>query len=241
MPVLPTATLPVSSGKASPGAKSKTPSLRKKPSGTSGSKTKSSPRKVPTRRRTIDKKTSSSALPSLYSTPSASNDDLHSLNDGADMMDVDTDSTPQQHYVFGYGNSDLKPITKGEEQGHELDGNEAGLIMNGFSKTPNVSNTQNHSTPQLRRSYSFSAGDCNGHNGSPSSGVRFRGNLAVDTSIGYEYDKSGLQSGSMSAGGIMGGESTGGSRWHDLIEAAIAATKENKVLVSIYILTKFLC
>ena len=213
-------------------AKSKAPSLRKKPAGTSGSKTKSSPRKVATRRRTIDKKTSNSALPSLYSTPSASNDDLHSLNDGTDMMDVDTDSTPQQqHYVFGYGSSDLKPISKAEEQGHELGGNEAGLVMSTFSKVQHASNTPNHGTPQLRRAYSFSAGDCNGYNGSPTSGVRYRGNLAVDTSIGYEYDKCGAQSGSMSAGGIMGGESTDGSRWHDLIEAAIAATKENKVSV----------
>lgn len=223
-------------------AKSKTPSLRKKPSSTPGSKTKSSPRKVATRRRTIDKKTSSSALPSLYSTPSASNDDLHSLNDGADMMDVDTDSTPQQqqqHYVFGYGSGDLKHISKAEEQGHELDGNDAGLIMNGFSKAQHVLTTPNHGTPQLRRSYSFSAGDCNGHNGSPSSGVRFRGNLAVDTSIGYDYDKCGVQSGSMSAGGIMGGENAGGSRWHDLIEAAIAATKENKVFVSVLCVCRF--
>lgn len=148
-------------------------------------------------------------------------------------MDVDTDSTPQQqHYVFGYGNNGLKSISKAEDQGHELDGSEAGLIMNGFSKAHHVSNTPNHGTPQLRRSYSFSAGDCNAHNGSPSSGIRFRGNLAVDTSIGYEYDRNGVQSGSMSAGGIMNGENTGGSRWHDLIEAAIAATKENKVSVS---------
>lgn len=146
------------------------------------------------------------------------------------MMDVDTDLTPRQHYVFGHQNGDMRYGNRYDFREDDMD--EVGLILGGMAKAPQHSSTFNQGGPHLRRAYSFSVGDTNGPTGSVANGGRARGALAVNTNIAFEHDKSNMQSGSMSAGGILSTASNGGLSWDDLIEAAKAATEENKVPVS---------
>lgn len=143
------------------------------------------------------------------------------------MMDVDTELTPRQNYVFGQGHGDCRPSHGRHEDRDELDTDEVGLILGNMSK---ASQHHNHGTPQLRRAYSFSVGDCNGSTGSISLGGKIKGGLAINTNVASEYDKGGVQSGSMSAGGVVS-KFNGGSSWDDLIEAAKAATEETKAPV----------
>ncbi|KAF8469500.1 hypothetical protein BDZ91DRAFT_54243 [Kalaharituber pfeilii] len=169
--------------KSSAVAKAKTTSSRKKTSSSASSKTKASPRKITARRRTIDKKSSSSALASLYSTPAASSNNLSSLAAGADLMDVDSDLTPRQHYLFGHCESrhcESRPLN--EDGDDELDSEEVGLILGGMSKSHHDISTTHHSTHQIRRAYSFSVGDSGALPG-VNSGSRSRGGLAVNTNL----------------------------------------------------------
>ena len=140
-------------------------------------------------------------------------------------MDVDTESTPRQHYVFPHGNSQ-------PHKGDELSSGEVSLILDSMSKVLQHVPDAHLGAPQLRRAFSFSVGDRNGPV-TVAVGVRTNRGLSLNTTVPFEPDRRGMPVGPMSAGGVRGNVPTGGSRWDDLLEAAGAAAEENKVPVSL--------
>ncbi|RPB26671.1 hypothetical protein L211DRAFT_646454 [Terfezia boudieri ATCC MYA-4762] len=171
---------------------------------------------MPARRRTGDKKTSGTAL-------------LSSLAAGVDMMDVDTESTPRQHYIFNHGTGDFRNWNRQAHRGDELGSEEVGLILGSMNKEPQHVSDAHLGVPQLRRAYSFSVGDRN-EPAAVAVGVRTNRGLSLNTTIPFEPDRQCMPVGPMSAGGVGVSMPTGGSRWDDLLEAAGAAAEENKIL-----------
>ena len=147
-------------------------------------------------------------------------------------MDIDTESTSRQHYVFSHGNGDFRNGSRHAHRGNELDSEEVGLILGSMSKAPQYVSDAHLGAPQLRRAFSFSVGDRNGP-AAVAVGVRPNRGLSLNTAIPFEPDRRGMPVGPMSADGIRGSMPTGGSRWDDLLEAAGAAAEENKVPVSL--------
>lgn len=217
-----TASRPSTASKGTTG-KAKATTSRKKSVTSNASKTSSSPRKVPVRRR-VEKKGSGSNTSSFYSTPSASSQDLTAMtNSVVDLMDLDCDLTPRQNFLMsGY------PGRARHEE--EIDEDEVGLILGGMSRSHHDISKSDTGANQLRRAYSFSAGD--GLNGNISKAAKPRGNLAVQTNLSSQrYPGEKFPSGSLSAGGLAGKEwnnQDSGSAWDELIEAALAAREENQ-------------
>lgn len=146
-------------------------------------------------------------------------------------MDVDTESTPRQHYVFSHGN-DFRNESRQADRGDEFGSDGIDLILDSMNRTPQHVSDPNLGAPQLRRAFSFSVGDRNGP-AAVAVGARTNRGLSLNTTIPFESDRRGMPVGPMSAGGDRGNVPTNGSRWDDLLEAAGAAAKENKVPVSV--------
>jgi len=148
-------------------------------------------------------------------------------------MDVDTESTPRQHYLFSHGNGGFRNGSRQAHRGDELDSEEVGLILGCMGRAPQHVSDAHLGAPQLRRAFSFSVGDRNGPTTVAVGAVRTSRGLSLNTAISFEPDWRGMPVGPMSAGGVRGSMPTGGSRWDDLLEAAGAAAEENKVPVSL--------
>jgi len=146
-------------------------------------------------------------------------------------MDVDTEPTARQHYVFSHQTGDLRSGSRHPDRGDELDSGGVGLSLGSMSKAPQHMSDANLGAPQLRRSFSFSVGDRNGPV-TVASGARTNRGLSLNTAIPFEPDRWSTPMGPMSAGGIRASVPTGGSRWDDLLEAAGAAAEENRIPVS---------